>query len=80
MIGSFNSLIQYLHGTKCVKTAVLKILLGSTVKMNSASVHEDGKCLAHSGLILGFGLFGDMMNDCEQYRWMGPKRYQGNYM
>ncbi|XP_069127663.1 ceramide kinase-like [Argopecten irradians] len=73
--GTGDYVVQYLHGTKCLVTAVLRILMGKSVYTNSASVHEDNKCLAHSGLVLGFGLFGDMMHHCEKYRWMGSNRY-----
>ncbi|XP_076092305.1 ceramide kinase-like isoform X1 [Mytilus galloprovincialis] len=73
--GSGNVIVQYLHGTKCARTAVLHILLGGNVESNVCSAHEGGKLLSYSALILGFGLFGDMMHDCEKFRWMGPLRY-----
>ncbi|KAL5016232.1 hypothetical protein ScPMuIL_005821 [Solemya velum] len=72
--GSGDVMAQYLHGTRDATTAVLKILLGDVVAMNSVGVYEN-KLTSYSGLILGFGLFGDMMKDCEKYRWMGPARY-----
>ncbi|OWF48848.1 ceramide kinase-like [Mizuhopecten yessoensis] len=73
--GTGDYVVQYLHGTRCLVTAVLRILMGKSVNTNSASIHEDNRCLAHSGLVLGFGLFGDMMHNCEKYRWMGSNRY-----
>ncbi|CAG2253208.1 CERK [Mytilus edulis] len=73
--GSGNVIVQYLHGTKCASTAVLHILLGGNVESNVCSVHEGGKLLSYSALILGFGLFGNIMHDCEKFRWMGPLRY-----
>ncbi|XP_060065285.1 ceramide kinase-like [Ylistrum balloti] len=73
--GTGDYVMQYLHGTRCLVTAVLRILMGKSVKTNSASVHEENRCLAHSSLVLGFGLFGDMMHNCEKYRWMGSNRY-----
>ncbi|XP_033737017.1 ceramide kinase-like [Pecten maximus] len=73
--GTGDYVVQYLHGTRCLVTAVLRILMGKTVYTNSASVHEENQCLAHSSLVLGFGLFGDMMHNCEKYRWMGSNRY-----
>lgn len=74
--GSGDVIVQYLHGTRDVTTAILRIILGSTVPTNSVSLHEGGKLISYSGLVLGFGLFGDMMFDCEQFRWMGPSRYE----
>lgn len=78
--GSGDVIVQYLHGTRDVTTAILRIILGSTVPTNSVSLHEGGKLISYSGLVLGFGLFGDMMFDCEQFRWMGPTRYEGKYI
>lgn len=73
--GSGDVIAQYLHGTRCPRTAVLHILLGGQVPANLVSLHEGGKLLSYSALVLGFGLFGDMMHDCEKFRWMGPTRY-----
>lgn len=73
--GSGDVIVQYLHGTRCARTAVLHILLGNQVNSNIVSVHEGGKLLSYSALILGFGLFGDMMNQCEKFRWMGSSRF-----
>lgn len=73
--GSGDVIVQYLHGTRCATTAVLHILLGGHVDSNVVSVHEGGHLLSYSALILGFGLFGDMMYDCEKLRSLGPLRY-----
>lgn len=76
-IGSGNYTVWYLNGTKCPKTAALRIAMGQCVPTNIASLHQGHTCTGYSGLILGFGLFGDMMKDCEQYRWMGTSRFKG---
>ncbi|CAG2193934.1 CERK [Mytilus edulis] len=47
----------------------------SHVDSNIVSVHAGRHLLSYSALVLGFGLFGDMMHDCEKFRWMGPSRY-----
>ncbi|KAK3091251.1 hypothetical protein FSP39_018288 [Pinctada imbricata] len=73
--GSGNVIAQYLYHTKCPFTAAAKILQGHTLQSNVASVHMDQKMSAVSSLILGFGLFGDMMKECEKHRNMGPSRY-----
>ncbi|XP_076092323.1 ceramide kinase-like [Mytilus galloprovincialis] len=73
--GSGDVIVQYLHGTRCARTAVLHILLGSHVDSNIVSVHAGRHLLSYSALVLGFGLFGNMMHDCEKFRWMGPSRY-----
>ncbi|XP_022331400.1 ceramide kinase-like isoform X2 [Crassostrea virginica] len=74
--GSGNYTAWYLNGTKCPQTATLRIVLGQSISTNIASLHQGNKCSGYSGLILGFGLFGDVMKDCERYRWMGTSRFK----
>nr|KAG5710249.1 hypothetical protein BaRGS_008965 [Batillaria attramentaria] len=73
--GSGDWVVQYLHGTRDVITSALHVVLGKTSLTNAVSVHQGGKLSAYAGLVLGFGLQGDIMNDCEKFRWMGPSRY-----
>lgn len=73
--GSGDWVVQYMHGTRDVMTAILRVISGYTSPANAVSVHQGGKLSAYSGLLLAFGLQGDMMNDCEKFRWMGPNRY-----
>ena len=75
--GSGDMVVQYLHGTRDVMTAALRVVLGATLPTNAVSVHQGGRLSAYSGLVLGFGLQGDMMADCERFRWMGHSRYNG---
>jgi ceramide kinase len=75
--GTGDVTLQYLHGSRDVETAVLRIVLGGTVPANAVSVHQGGQLAAYAGLLLGFGLQGDMMADCEKFRWMGVSRYNG---
>ena len=42
---------------------------------NVVSVHQGRKLQCYSSLLLEFGLIGEMMHDCEKFRWMGPNRY-----
>ncbi|XP_061173617.1 ceramide kinase-like [Saccostrea echinata] len=74
--GSGNYTAWYLNGTKCPKTAAIRIVMGDCVATNIASLHQGNKCSGYSSLILGFGLFGDVMRDCEKYRWMGTSRFK----
>nr|KAG5710252.1 hypothetical protein BaRGS_008968 [Batillaria attramentaria] len=73
--GSGDWVVQYLQGTRDVITSALHVVLGKTSLTNAVSVHQGGKLSAYAGLVLGFGLQGDIMNDCEKFRWMGPSRY-----
>ncbi|XP_063426942.1 uncharacterized protein LOC134710494 isoform X2 [Mytilus trossulus] len=73
--GSGNVLLELLHGNKDVQTAVLRIILGDVTRTNVAGVHQGGVLSVYACLILGFGLCGRMVRDCEKTRWMGPRRY-----
>ncbi|KAL8622430.1 hypothetical protein ACOMHN_034095 [Nucella lapillus] len=73
--GTGDMVVQYLHGTRDVMTAAVRVILGGSVPANAVSVHQGGQLSAYSGLVLGFGLQGDMMADCERFRWMGHSRY-----
>ena len=75
--GTGDMVVQYLHGTRDVMTAALRIVLGGSLPTNAVSVHQGGQLAAYSGLLLAFGLQGDMMADCEKFRWMGQSRYNG---
>ncbi|XP_063426950.1 ceramide kinase 1-like isoform X3 [Mytilus trossulus] len=78
--GSGNVLLELLHGNKDVQTAVLRIILGDVTRTNVAGVHQGGVLSVYACLILGFGLCGRMVRDCEKTRWMGPRRYSKNYV
>ncbi|CAG2197200.1 CERK [Mytilus edulis] len=73
--GSGNVLLELLHGNKDVQTAVLRIILGDVTRTNVAGVYQGGVLSVYACLILGFGLCGRMVRDCEKTRWMGPRRY-----
>ncbi|WAR23738.1 CERK1-like protein, partial [Mya arenaria] len=73
--GSGNYLMNYIHGTKDVETATLKIILGDHHMSNVVSLHEGQRLTRYASLLVEFGLIGDMMHDCEKFRWMGPCRY-----
>lgn len=44
---------------------------------NVVGLHEGGRLARYASLLVEFGLVGDMMHDCENFRWMGPSRYNG---
>ncbi|KAH3695587.1 ceramide kinase-like isoform X2 [Dreissena polymorpha] len=73
--GSGNYLVNYIHGTKDVETATLKIILGDHHMSNVVSLHQEQKLSRYASLLMGFGLVGRMMHDCEKFRWLGPSRY-----
>ncbi|KAL4235928.1 Sphingosine kinase 1 [Mactra antiquata] len=73
--GSGNYLANYIHRTKDIETAVLKIILGDHHMSNVVSLHEGRQLKCYASLLMEFGLIGRMMKDCENFRWMGPSRY-----
>lgn len=61
-----------------VKTLFISdLFLGDVTRTNVAGVHQDGVLSVYACLVLGFGLCGRMVRDCEKTRWMGPSRYSG---
>ncbi|XP_076462123.1 uncharacterized protein LOC143294632 [Babylonia areolata] len=73
--GTTSMMVRYLHGTRDVTTAALQVALGRHVATNAVSLHQGARLSAYAGLVLGFGLQGDMMASCERFRWMGARRY-----
>ncbi|KAK3763579.1 hypothetical protein RRG08_057002 [Elysia crispata] len=74
--GTGNYIALYLHGSKEPVTAAIKILMGKTTASNVVGVYQGGKLQECAGLICSFGLLGDIMHDCERFRWMGNFRYK----
>ncbi|XP_060065197.1 ceramide kinase-like [Ylistrum balloti] len=73
--GTGNVLVEFLHGNRDIETAVLHIIKGKTSRSNVAGLYENNKLKMFAGLVLGFGLCGEMVKDCEKMRWLGPTRH-----
>jgi hypothetical protein len=58
------------------------LLLGDRIALDVCSIYNGNQFLRYSSSMLAYGYYGDMLKDCENNRWMGPKRYQvaGNEM
>lgn len=74
--GSTNTIAYCLHGTVDVQTSVLKIIYGNTLGLDLVSVYNENKLLRLYASIISYGYLGDVLNESEKYRWMGPKRYE----
>ncbi|CAD7094183.1 unnamed protein product [Hermetia illucens] len=73
--GSTDTVAYCLHGTTDVKTAVIHIILGQKRGLDLSSVcNHIGLIRLYASLIC-YGYLGDIALDSEQYRWMGPHRY-----
>ena len=56
-------------------TATLHVILGDQREVDVTSVCSGGKFQTFSLAMVSYGYFGDLLRRSEQYRWMGPKRY-----
>ncbi|RUS80482.1 hypothetical protein EGW08_011760 [Elysia chlorotica] len=74
--GTGNYVAMYLHGTKDPVTAAIRVVMGKTTTSNVVGVYQGGKLHRCAGLICCFGLLGDIMHECERFRWMGSFRYK----
>jgi ceramide kinase len=73
--GSTDTVTYCLHGTTDLQTSVIHIILGLTGGMDLASVSNSSGLLRFYASILSYGYLGDIALDSENFRWMGPKRY-----
>lgn len=58
------------------KNVAFSLFIGKYQNANVVSVFKGRQLCCYSGLLLGFGLIGDIMNDLEGYRWMGSARFK----
>lgn len=73
--GSTDTVAYSLHGTIDVQTAVIHIIFGDTAGLDLSSVHSNRSLLRLYASVLSYGYLGDVMQDSEKFRWMGPQRY-----
>lgn len=76
--GSTNTISYCMNGTDDVKTAVLNIILGKTDGMDLSSVHRNDssrELLRLYASVISYGFLGDVSKEAENYRSLGPKRY-----
>ena len=55
--------------------AVFFIFPGDLQPLDVCSVKRKNEILRYSVVMAAYGFFGDVMQDSEKLRWMGPKRY-----
>ncbi|KAK9095220.1 hypothetical protein Scep_026689 [Stephania cephalantha] len=81
--GSTDAIVICTTGTRDAITSALHIVLGKRVcldiaqvvrwKMTASSKVEP--LVRYAASFAGYGFYGDVISESEQYRWMGPKRY-----
>ncbi|XP_071504715.1 ceramide kinase-like [Diadema antillarum] len=57
-------------------TSALQIILGFSLGLDVCSVHHNNSLLRYTFSFLGYGFLGDVLKESENYRWMGPARYE----
>ncbi|KAG8235194.1 hypothetical protein J437_LFUL014158, partial [Ladona fulva] len=73
--GSTDTVAYCLHGTRDVTTSILHIILGNSLGMDLCGIHSNSALLRYSASLVSYGYMGDVIQDSEKFRWMGPKRY-----
>lgn len=56
-------------------TCCFFIFPGDLQPLDVCSVKRKNEILRYSVVMAAYGFFGDVMQDSEKLRWMGPKRY-----
>ncbi|PIK37166.1 putative ceramide kinase [Apostichopus japonicus] len=56
-------------------TSAVQIAQGFSVGLDVCSVHHNNYLLRYTLSFLGYGFFGDVVKESENYRWMGTNRY-----
>ncbi|XP_030762356.1 ceramide kinase [Sitophilus oryzae] len=73
--GSTDTIAYCIHGTTDPTTAVLHIIFGDTLGLDLVSVYDERNLLRLYASVLSYGYLGDVAFHSDQYRWMGPHRY-----
>lgn len=73
--GSTDTIAYCLHGTTDIKTCIIHIVLGQTTGLDLSSVSNDKGIIKFYASIMSYGYLGDLLYESENFRWLGPKRY-----
>lgn len=73
--GSTDTIAHSLHGTTDIETAAIHIIFGDKSGLDICSVHSSHDLLRLYASVLSYGYLGDVVQDSENFRWMGPQRY-----
>ncbi|XP_054281444.1 ceramide kinase [Macrosteles quadrilineatus] len=73
--GSTDTVAYCIHGTTDIQTAVIHIIIGKSAGLDVSSVHNQNTLLCYYCSVISYGYLGDIIRDSDNFRWMGPKRY-----
>lgn len=54
---------------------MLHIIFGNSLGLDLVSVYDEQNLLRLYASVLSYGYLGDVAYHSDQYRWMGPRRY-----
>jgi diacylglycerol kinase family enzyme len=75
--GSQNALVISINGKKSIQEYVFSIIIGVTRKLDLIEVFfPEYNRRVYSLITVAYGFLGDVLEDSELFRWMGPFRYQ----
>jgi ceramide kinase len=74
--GSTDTIAYCLHGTTDIKTCIIHVVLGQTTGLDISSVSNNKGLLKFYASVIAYGFLGDIANENDQYRFLGPKRYE----
>lgn len=65
-----------MHGTTDVKTCIIHIVLGQTTGLDISSISNDRGLIKFYASVVAYGYLGDIAFENDQYRFLGPRRYE----
>lgn len=73
--GSTNAVVYCTTGLSDPTTCAIQIAMGREVKIDLISCWYEGEIERFATNFAGYGFLGDVLAASEDYRWMGPSRY-----
>ncbi|XP_071810524.1 ceramide kinase-like [Asterias amurensis] len=73
--GSTDVIVCDTTGVNDPVTSTIQIILGCSLGLDVCSVHSGHQLLRYTISFMGYGFFGDVLKESENYRWLGPRRY-----
>jgi ceramide kinase len=74
--GSTDTIAYCLHGTTDIKTCIIHIILGQVSGFDISSISSDKGLIKFYASVVAYGFLGDISFDQENYRYLGPRRYE----
>ncbi|XP_052257230.1 sphingosine kinase A-like isoform X4 [Dreissena polymorpha] len=78
--GTGNGVAKQFLRNYDISTAVYAIVIGFRYKANICSVCSEGRLLSYSVLLVGYGVWGDIIYAAETKRHMGVLRYPASFL